>query len=152
LPFFIPSRLVEFEYLGGNRERDLEYEELAKDYQKEIDFAFFVVNFNYTKEDYLALTPKEKAFIMKAWETKLVSETTHFRNATLNAVNNALRKKNKKFIELWKKKQKKLDKNFAEFSIDSVIKTEEKEGKSWVDKIYRANGMTTPKRKGAVNG
>ena len=155
MPFFIPSRLVEFEYLGGNGERDLEYEELAKDYQYEIDFAFFVVNFNYSKDDYLALTPKEKLFIMKAWETKLVSDTTHFRNTILNAVNNALRKKNKKFIELWKKKQKKLNKDYAEFSLNSVIKTEEKEGKSWVDKIYHANGMTTPKRKerkGAVNG
>src|SRR5699024_11672002 len=113
------------------------------------------VNFNYSKDDYLALTPKEKLFIMKAWETKLVSDTTHFRNTILNAVNNALRKKNKKFIELWKKKQKKLNKDYAEFSLNSVIKTEEKEGKSWVDKIYHANGMTTPKRKerkGAVNG
>lgn len=85
---------------------------------------------------------------MKAWESKLVSDTTHIRNSVFNAVNNAMRKKNKKFMELWKKKQKKLDKDFAEFSMDSVIKTEEKGGKSWVDKIYRANGMTTPKRKG----
>lgn len=152
MPFFIPSRLIDLEYLGGNNsERDLEYEELAKDYQKEIDFAFFVTNFNYTKDDYLNLTPKEKVFIMKAWESKLVSDTTHIRNAVLNAVSNAMRKKNKKFNELWKKKQRKLDKEYAENNLKIIQDLEEKSDKSWVDKIYGVNGMTKPIRKEVVN-
>ncbi|NBI08247.1 hypothetical protein D3Z33_15410 [Senegalia massiliensis] len=150
MPFFIPSQLVEFEYLGGG-ERDLEYEKLAKDYQKEIDFAFFVTNFNYTKEDYLDLTPKEKMFIMKAWETKLVSDSTHMRNAVLNAVNNAMRKKNKKFVDLWKKKQKKLDKELARNNLKIVQKLEKDNDKSWVEKIYKANGMKKPQRKEVNN-
>lgn len=149
MPFSIPSRLVDFEYLGGGSgEVDEEYNNMAKDYQKEIDFAFFVVNFQYSKADYEALTPKEKIFIMKAWETKLVSDTTHIRNATLNAVSNAMRKKGSKFADLWTKKQQRLDTELAHNNLRIVEKIENNNDKSWVDKVYKANGMRKPEEKG----
>lgn len=55
LPFFLPRRLIEFEYFSSE-EADQEYMEIAEPYQKDIDFAFFVVNFGYSRSDYDALT------------------------------------------------------------------------------------------------
>ncbi|MBM7717205.1 hypothetical protein JOC94_004230 [Bacillus thermophilus] len=89
----------------------------------------------------------EKAFIYKAYETKLVNEMTHIRNAVLNAVNNAFRKKNKKFIDLYKKKQAKADKEYNHNAIQVIHEIEEKEGKSWVDRIYKESGLKKPERK-----
>ena len=47
--------------------------EIAEPYQKDIDFAFFVVNFGYSRSDYDALTPREIVFIRKArwWQTAI---------------------------------------------------------------------------------
>lgn len=115
-----------------------EVDEEARLYSKDIDFAFFVVNFNYTKQDYESLTPREKAFIMKAWEDKLVSDTTYARNSHLNAIGNANRKKNSRFIDLWTKPQDELNKEIAENNL-KIIENMETD-KSWVDKIYKANG------------
>ena len=72
-----------------------------------MDFAFFAVNFHYSKADYMALTPAEKAFIYKAWEDKTVSDTTLIRDAVLNAVSNALRKKKRKERHDWRKRKQK---------------------------------------------
>lgn len=148
MPFFIPSQLIEFEYFSGNP--DNEYSKLAKPYQRDIDFAFFAVNFGYSKADYQALTLREKMFIYKAWENKTVSETTHIRNAVQNAVANALRKKGKKAVELWKKKrQHTANLEVIETNLDVVAQVEAKEGKSWVDRIYEANGK---KKRGGKHG
>ena len=140
--FPVPERLVEFEYLGSD-EIDEEYDELAKDYLNEIDFAFFVVNFGYTKSDYNQLTPTEKLFIYKAYENKVVGDTTLIRNAVLNATVNANRKKNKKFIELFKKRNKKVDKDFIQNNISVIKEVEEKEGRDWINKLYTSYTLKT---------
>lgn len=140
MPFFLPSRLIDFEYFGSSGQNS-QYDEIAKDYEKDIDFAFFVVYFHYTKNDYEALTPKERLFIYKAWEDKTVSDSYNLRNAVNNAIVNANRKKGKKAIPLWKKKQKRLDKNVAEENMKLVENAEIKDGKGWVGMIYAANGM-----------
>ncbi|GIO27724.1 hypothetical protein [Ornithinibacillus bavariensis] len=69
------------------------------------------------------------------------------RNAVLNAVNNALRKKNKRFIELYKKKQEKADKEYNENAIKVILEIEERKGKSWVDRVYQATGVKKPQEK-----
>lgn len=143
LPFFLPNRLIEFEYLkSDNQSIDEEYSRLAKPFSREIDFAFFVANFGYTKADYDALTECEKAFIMKAWEEKQVLQTSLVNKAVANAVCNALRKKNSRAVPLWKKKTKKANKAQSKALIADIEKIEKTQGKSWVDKIYNANGMT----------
>lgn len=106
-----------------------------------MDFAFFHVNFYTSKADYLAFTEVEKAFIRKEYESKMISENTQSRNAFYNAYVNANRKKNSKFQELYKKKQEKADKEYNTNAIKVILNMEEKQGKSWVDKIYAANGM-----------
>ena len=93
-----------------------------------MDFAFFAVNFHYSRADYNALTPTEKAFIYKAWEDKTVSDSTLIRDAVLNAVSNALRKKNSRFKKLWRKLQGKSDKEKAESDIQIVNEIKEKVG------------------------
>lgn len=133
------------QYLQG--EPDPEYEKIAEPYRKDIDFAFFAVNFGYSKREYEELTPREAIFIRKAWEDKLVSDNTLMRNAVLNAVSNALRKKNARFHELWKKIQAPVDKEQAKENIQIVMKIEEKEGKGWVDRILKANGIRREKVK-----
>lgn len=106
-----------------------------------MDFAFFAVNFHYSKDDYEALTPTEKAFILKAWEDKIVSESTVFRDAVLNAVSNAFRKKGKKFKKFWKRKQEKADLDVVKGNYKIIMEIEEKEGKGWIDKVLQANGL-----------
>ena len=63
------------------------------------------------------------------------------RNAVQNAISNAFRKKNSKPIPLWKKIQKKLNKEKAQDDFLLVQEIEEKEGKTWVDLIYEMNGI-----------
>lgn len=114
-----------------------------------MDFAFFVVNFGYSKADYQALTPTEKVFIMKAYEDKVVSDSTVLAMAVNNAISNALRKKGKRPVKLWKKKNHAvLDKEAMQLNIKQIIKHEEKTGKGWVEKIYKANGYKIPTAKG----
>lgn len=148
MPFFLPRRLVDFEYLKG--EPDPEYEKIAEPYRNDIDFAFFAVNLGYSKSDYEEMTPREAAFIRKAWEEKLISDNTLMRNAVLNAVSNALRKKNARFRELWKKVSRPIDKEVAANNLKTVYEIEEKEGKGWIDKVLEANGFK--RRKKVKNG
>lgn len=75
----------------------------AGDYSKEQDLAFFVVNFGYTKADYLALTPREKAFVYRAWEDKIVRDSQLVHDANLLAEVNAHRKKGRSVQPLWRK-------------------------------------------------
>lgn len=70
------------------------------------------------------------------------------RNSMLNALANSKRRKGKRLIELFKKKRKKADKEFNQNAMAVIERTEQKEGKSWVDKIYAALGRKTPTKKG----
>ena len=98
-----------------------------------MDFAFFVANFGYSRTDYDALTRKEKMFIYKAWENKLVADSTHLYNAT--------RQKRKRALKLWRKnKVKKANAETVSENLEIVREVEANEGKSWIDKIYQANG------------
>ena len=115
---------------------------IAESYQREIDFAFFVVNFGYSKADYEALTPKEIAFIRKAWETKMVTESYNMYSAAFTACYNANRPKRKKALKLWKKaKVKKADMEIIQENMQTIREVEEREGKGWVSAIYKANHM-----------
>lgn len=93
----------------------------------------------------MALTEVEKAFIRKEFERKTITDATYLRDSVLNAVSNAMRKKGSKFQELFKRKQAKADVEFNEQAIDVVMEVEDRDGKSWVDQIYHANGLRTPK-------
>ena len=119
---------------------------MAKPYQDQIDFAFFVVNFGYSKEDYNALSETEKLFIRKAWENYTVSWSTLVRDAVFNGVGNALRKKGKWFQKLWKKRARKADKDLIRENTKTIMEIEEHE-KGWIDRIYKANGMKKPVHK-----
>ena len=145
LRFFIPVELVKFEYFSQG-ESDPEKDKLARPFTYEQGLAFFVVNFNYSKADYDALTETEKMFIYKAYENKTISDGTHIRNAVLNAVVNANRKKNKKFVELFEKKQEKVDVEFTENALNVINEVEERDGKNWVDLLYNKNGLKRPER------
>ena len=120
---------------------------MARPYRNEMDFAFFAVNFGYSKSDYAALSEVEKLFIRKAWEDHTVSWSTLVRDAVFNAVSNALRKKGKRFRKLWKKRQRKADRDMVQETISTILEIEEKE-KGWIDRIYRSNGKKKPERKG----
>ncbi|AAM79921.1 TPA: hypothetical protein ACQNWS_000919 [Streptococcus pyogenes] len=152
MPFFLPRRLVDFEYLGGSGDStDVEYDRLASQYHKDIDFAFYFVNFGTTKSEFLELTRREKAFIRKAWEDKQVRESELMRNAVLNAVSNAMRKKSAKFVDLWKRQQQPANMEIVEAHLEIINKNIADEGKYWVDLVYQANNMTKPSE-GAENG
>lgn len=137
--------MINLEYLSG--EPDPEYDRIAEPYQKEIDFAFFAANFGYSRADYDALTLREKAFLYKAWENRVVADATQIYNAAFTAVYNALRKKGKPALKLWKRGHThKAD--VEEMQGNQKIAAEiAAEDKSWVDLIYRKNGMKRPERR-----
>lgn len=121
---------------------------LAEPYRRDIDFAFFAVNFGYSKKDYEELTPREVFFIRKAWEDKLVTDSYMTYNAVFTATYNVTRKKNKKALKLWKKsKVQKADIETARDNLQIVHEVEGKEGKGWIDRILEANGMKRKKVK-----
>ena len=77
---------MEWEYFPTSKEKpDLE----AEQFRKSQDFAFFAVQFGYSKADYNALTETERALILKAYENKVVADTNLLAGAVLNAVSNA---------------------------------------------------------------
>lgn len=100
-----------------------------------------------SRAEFDTLTEKEKLFIRKEHEHKFIHNTTWMRNAVLNAEANLNRKKNKRFIELFPQKLK-ADKKYNENAIQNILEMEKEKGKSWVDKIYKANGMKTPQKGG----
>ena len=92
---------------------------------------------------------REKAFICKAWEEKIVADSYHMYNAVFTATYNVNRKKNKKALKLWRKqKVRKADMEVIHDNLKIIKEVEEKEGKSWVAQIYRANGLPIPRKKG----
>ena len=121
--------------------------EIAEPYQKDIDFAFFVVNFGYSRSDYDALTPREIAFIRKAWESKMVADSYNMYNADFTAYFNANRPKRKKALKLWnKKKVKKADMEVIRDNLKIIRDVEKTEGTGWVDAIYKANNLPPIRR------
>ncbi len=152
MPFFLPSRLVDFEYFGGG-EPDDEYEKEAKNYRNDIDFAFFVANFGYSKSEYNELTPRERAFIYKAWENKVISDTTNIYNAVYTATYNVNRPKRKKALKLFKKRSThKVNEEVVRDNLNVVKQVEKEEGISWIDLIYKKNGLNKPKKRWCNNG
>lgn len=146
MPFFLPERLIGFEYLSN--EPDPDYEKIAEPYQKEIDFAFFAVNFGYSKSDYEALTPREKVFIYKAWENKQVSDTTFLYNAVFTAMYNVNRGKNKRALKLWRKAQvQKADMKIVQNNLNTIFEIERNESEDWIELIYKKNGLKKPERR-----
>ena len=150
MPFFLPRRLIEFEYFGDGEE-DPEYQQIAEPYRNDMDFAFFAVNFGYSKADYDALTLKEKTFIYKAWETREISRMMLVYNAVFTATYNVNRRKNKRALDpLKRRKSRKADMETVSANLKIARQVATKEGTAWVDKIYRANGLKPPE--GRLNG
>lgn len=116
--------------------------EYAELYADEYDFAFFCVHFHYSRADYNALTPTEKAFILKAYENKVVQETTFFRNAVLNAGANLMRKKGRRFIPLWQKQNEKISLKDIKNDIEILKIANQKNKTNWVEKIIKGGGCT----------
>lgn len=147
MSFFLPRRLIEFEYFGDGEEAP-EYQQIAEPYRNDMDFAFFAVNFGYSKADYDALTLREKAFIYKAWETREISLIMSVYNAAFAAFYNVNRKKGKRALEpLKRRKSKKADMETVSANLKIAKQVATKEGTAWADKIYRANGLKPPERR-----
>ena len=89
----------------------------------------------------MALTPREKAFIYKAYETKTVNQSTLLRDTVLNAISNSKRRRGTSVFKLWKKRAKKADISTVRDNM-KVIAEIEKNDTGWIDKIYAANGWT----------
>ena len=145
MPFFLPRQLVEFEYFGNSEgEVDESYQALTEGYERDIDFAFFFVNFGTSKKEFMELTKRDKIFIRKAWEEKEVRESTFLRNAVMNAVSNAMRDKKQPFRELWTKKAKPVDFEVVEVNLMTIEESNQNDGFDWVAEIYKANGFNKP--------
>lgn len=121
---------------------------MAEPYLKDIDFAFFAVRFGYSKSDYEELTNREKAFLYKAYEDKVISDGYNMYNAMFTAAYNANRPKRKKALKLWRKaKTQKADMETVKNNMAIAREVEEKEGRGWVGLVYRKNGLKPPGRR-----
>lgn len=103
-----------------------------------LDFAFFAANFGYSRSDYDMLTPAEAALIRRAYEDKIVTETTLLRDAVYNAITNARRKKGKRFRPLWKRKTEKKNTEIMRQRVSEIQEIEKKE-EGWIKRIYEAS-------------
>ena len=83
--------------------------------------------------------------IYKAYETRIVALSTVLRDAVMNAISNAQRKKGKRLQNLWKKKRQKADMESVAQNLDAVKEAEKNDGKDWVRRIYEKNGLKPPK-------
>lgn len=112
-------------------------------YSEVQDFAFFAVNFGYSKTEYMSLTRKEKLFLVRAYEDKLVADSDILCAAVANAVANVFRKKNQRPRKLWKIQPKQADSQERQeyMAIARRIESEmtSQDGTDWVEKIYQAN-------------
>lgn len=63
----------------------------------------------------MALTPREKAFIYKAYETKTVNQSTLLRDTVLNAISNSKRRRGTSVFKLWKSEPRRL--TYPQFEI-----------------------------------
>ena len=136
MPFFLPSRLVELKYLTG--ESDPEFQTLARSYLDDIDFAFFVAEFGYTRSDYEELTPRQVNFIKKAWEDREVRQTNLINMAVNNSLANLHRKKGRSPIPLWQKAEK-VDVEKAKDHVSIIKAMDKRDGDGWIKKIWAAN-------------
>ena len=100
MPFFLPRRLIELEYLKTKNPSSEEEIKEAKPYRNDMDFAFFAVNFGYTRAQFNALTPREIAFLYKAYEDSFVSRSYQLYNACFTAFYNANRGKKRRALKL----------------------------------------------------
>lgn len=147
MPFFIPERYLKLNIFGGgdtSANEDDVLSEMPESSKRELNnkrsFAFFAVEFGYSKKDYNELTPTERALILKEWENKKMRDTELIRNAVLNAISNSMRKKGARFVELWPKEQ--APKNGAKMS--EMLETAEEANRNdgdWYSKILKDNGF-----------
>lgn len=88
------------------------------------------------------MTPREIAFIRKAWEDKMVSDSYNLYNAMFKATYNVQRPKRKRALKLWQKlRTKKADMEVVQDNLRIVKEVEQKEGLDWVKQIYKANNL-----------
>jgi len=133
LPFFLPGRLADLQYLGG--EDDDGFAQAVKGHEYDHDFAFFVVNFGWSIDDYEKITLKQKTLIIRAWEDRLVADSNMLASAVTVGTANANLKRGKSPLKLWRKRPKIADNDQARLDVDQILQAERLKGKSWVQKI-----------------
>ena len=139
--------MVQYDYFPTTDSLNPEQErknELAKPFHDEMELAFFVVEIGMSPSEYRQLTEVEKSFIKKQHETNTVTFFEYTSDAVFMGEINANRKKNASFKTMFKKKQAKANKEYNENATKLVFEIEEKETKSWVDLVYKKNGLTRP--------
>ena len=105
-----------------------------------------------SKKEYGELTPAERAFIYKAWEDKIVRDTTYMRDAVMNAEYNVNRKKGRRFRKLWTPvgRISNTEKRTYDDTRKRILEIEKEKPTNWVQKIYEVNGWI--KKKGGPHG
>ena len=91
------------------------------------------------------LTRKEKLFIVKAYEDKLVMDSNILSAAVANAVSNVFRKKNQRPKKLWKIQPKQGNLQERQEQTRIARQVESQDNTDWIAKIYIANHRKIPK-------
>ncbi len=145
MPFFLPRRLIELEYLKTKNPSSEEEIKESKPYRNDMDFAFFAVNFGYTRAQFNALTPREIAFLYKAYEDSFVSRSYQLYNACFTAFYNANRGKKRRALKLFRRAHSEAaDKEKIKENLAAVEESNRNDG-DWLGRLYRENGYLISK-------
>lgn len=111
-----------------------------------MDFAFFAVNFGFSKSEYEELTPREINFLYKAYENRMVSQSYMLYNAVFTAMYNVNQPKNRRMLKLFhKQKTQKADMQVVEDNMRIVEETDINDG-NWLERLYRESGIFKERR------
>ena len=97
--------LVDYEYFEPAPENP-EYDKKAALFSEEMDFAWFVAKFGWSKAEYNQITPVERRFIKKEYESDTVERQALMQSTFELAIANVMRKKGKKYKKLFKRIKK----------------------------------------------
>ncbi len=75
---------------------------MAAPYSFDMGLALFAAQFGWSREQYEAITPVQRAFIVKEWERKTVADSDLLKAAVEVALGNAFRKRGQNPRPLWR--------------------------------------------------
>lgn len=82
-----------------------------------------------------------------------MSDSYNVYNAVFTATYNVNRRKNKRPLKLWRKASvRKADMEVVQNNYRSIMEIEKSEGKTWIEEIYKANGLPAPRKGGRNSG
>lgn len=100
--------LTDYEYFK-TEPLPLDKQLAARTYKYQMDYGYFAAHFGWSIDQYEAITPVERLFILKNIESETVTQTELYQGIVELSLANSFRKKGRTYKKFWKKLKKKGD-------------------------------------------